>query len=451
MSVTASKLEPIYPEPGADLGLLLEQRLSHPALQGVQAAARCSERMGVSAYVIGGPVRDMFLGWPVADIDVVVEGDGIGFAGELAAGEGAKMVPYARFGTALVVLPGGFKIDVTTAREERYVKPGALPTVEPGSLEKDLYRRDFTINAMAIRLGPQGYGRFVDTYEGRRDLKEGRIRVLHDGSFRDDPTRILRAVRFETRYGFQIEEETYQLLTDAVRQDMLQEVSRQRLREEIVAVLKEERGGAAVSRLHEAGVWQNLFGADFQLPQEVEELFQRGDEAIGWYEGLNKDIKLLEVEPWIVRWLLLIGENPHETVERITTEYHLGRIALRCATELMEYTSPVIFCFQTGDQTNNSTLYRVLGGLDPETMICLIARSKTEDAYRLAERFLLDLRPMDMLISGSDLKELGMREGPSMGWVLDQLFDAQLDGVIVSREEALAKARQLIERAGSAL
>jgi len=406
--------------------------------------------MGVPAYVVGGPVRDMLLGWPGADIDVVVEGDGIGFATELATGEGGKMVPYARFGTALVVLPGGFKIDVTTARDERYVKPGALPTVEPGSLDKDLYRRDFTINAMAICLGPQGYGRFVDTYEGRRDLEAGLIRVLHDGSFRDDPTRILRAIRFETRYGFRIEEGTYQLLTDAVRQDMLHEVSRQRLREEIVKVLMEERGGAAVSRLHEVGVWQNLFGADFRLPPEVEELFKRGDEAISWYEELYAESKLIKVEPWIVRWLLLMGENPPETVERITSEYHLGRVALRCTTELMEYISPVLFCFQTGDQTNNSTLYRVLGGLDPETMICLIANSGTEDAYRLAERFLLDLRPMEMLVSGSDLKELGMREGPSMGWVLDQLFDAQLDGVIVSREEALAKARQLIEIAGDA-
>ena len=444
MSDIPSALEPLYPEPGADLGSILDERLTSAAFDAAQAVVRCSRSLGIPSYAVGGPIRDMLLGRSVTDIDVVVEGDGISFAGELAAGEKGKMVEYARFGTALVVLPGGVKIDVATAREERYVKPGALPAVEPGSLDRDLLRRDFSINAMAVRLGPDEYGRFVDTYGGIRDLEAGLIRVMHDGSFTDDPTRILRAVRFETRYGFSIEDRTYRLLEDAVRSAVLAEVSRQRLREEIVAVLKEEEAHSAVSRLYEAGVWKDLFGSDYRLPKKLEERFQSADEAIVWYSELAEEHGLTGARPWLVRWLLLMSDTPLGTTERITSKFHLGRTALKSISELKERLEKVRRFLETGDFGSKSTLYRMMEGLAPETMIYTVAVSGREDTLHRIEQFLLELRPIEAWVNGNDLKVMGLPEGPLMGRLLAQLFDAQLDGIIRTREEAHREARKIV-------
>lgn len=447
MSAKSPASESIFPNRGSNLDSILEERLTPASLSAAKAAARCSNRLAVPAYIVGGPVRDMLLGWPVTDIDVVVEGDGIRFAGELAAVEGGKMVEYSRFGTALVIFADGTKVDVATAREERYVKPGALPTVKPGSLDGDLRRRDFTINAMAIRLGPDDYGLFIDTYGGTGDLKSGRIRVMHPGSFRDDPTRILRAVRFESRYRFSIDEETISLLAEAVGDRMLDEVSRQRLREEIAAVLKEDYASEAVNRLHATGVWQALFGEEFILPGQAEVLFKRADEATGWYSRLAAEHRLHDAVPWIVRWLSLMSEAPPGMAENITAEFHVGKAAQKCVSELNERRSKLVRFAEIGTEGTRSALYRLMEGLAPETLIYMIAASTREDITREVEQFLVDLRSIEALVNGNDMKELGIPESPLMGNLLERVFDMQLDGTVKNREEALKAARKLISSA----
>lgn len=445
-----SETGPIIPEPGVDLGGLLQERLSREALLATDAARRCSERTGVPAYIVGGPVRDILLGRIAIDIDVVVEGDGIGFASDLASSEDAGMVPYSRFGTALVALPGGITIDVTTARSEKYVRPGVLPEVEPGSLDRDLYRRDFTINAMAIRIGPDNYGEFIDPYRGSLDLKEGLIRILHDGSFRDDPTRILRAVRFRARYCFELDDRTRQMLLRAVDDRMLDEVSRQRLREEIVAILKERKPESSIEELQDAGILEGMFGEDFVFPAHSFSKFRTAEETIGWYASLAEECEYPPAEPWIVRWLLLTGESSPGAARQISDRYHIGQAAIKSITELENNRDRLLELFTVPHDVPNSLIYRSLMPLAPESLILLAAADEGGGAREVIERFIGDLSRVKPWIKGADLVQMGIGEGPMIGTILEEVFSAQLDGIVCSTEDALELARQLAEKTDDA-
>jgi tRNA nucleotidyltransferase (CCA-adding enzyme) len=225
--------------------------------------------LGYSAFIVGGTVRDIILGVRNFDLDIVVEGppdrtpgeqgsviragDAIRLGRLIARGLSGTIVIHERFGTCTVVAKDGLKIDFATARKEAYERPGALPTVESSSIKDDLARRDFTINAMAISLNKENFGRLIDFFGGRRDLANGRIKVLHDKSFIDDPTRIFRCIRFESRPGFSIEAKTLRLAKEAIKKGMPQKVSAQRIRNELILILKEEGRLKALERLSSLG------------------------------------------------------------------------------------------------------------------------------------------------------------------------------------------------------
>ena len=205
----------------------------------IEIIGKTADKLEVSAYIVGGPVRDKLLGISNSDLDFVVEGDGIKFAGVLNKKLKGKLTTYKAFGTATIELKGN-RIDVVTSRKETYKYPAAYPTVKPGNIKDDLFRRDFTINAMAIGLNKKNSGKLTDFYGGQKDLKKGIIRVLHDKSFMDDPTRIFRAIRFSVRFGFKIEPHTKKLIKEAVSGGFLGEVNAGRIRKEIELFLKEK-------------------------------------------------------------------------------------------------------------------------------------------------------------------------------------------------------------------
>ena len=205
----------------------------------IKIVGKIADELKVPAYIVGGPVRDKLLGIENLDLDFVVEADGIKFAEALNKTLKGKLTVYKAFGTATIELKGK-RIDIVTARKETYKRPAAYPAVKPGRIKDDLFRRDFTINAMAIAVNKKGLGRLVDFYNGRKDLKKGLIRVLHDKSFMDDPTRIFRAVRFSVRFGFKIEPHTKKLMKEAVSDGLLGEVNAGRIRKEVESFLKEK-------------------------------------------------------------------------------------------------------------------------------------------------------------------------------------------------------------------
>ncbi|MGH7429959.1 MAG: polya polymerase, partial [Candidatus Methylomirabilaceae bacterium] len=229
----------------------------HPRSREVLEAA-CAIAAPRPIYAVGGYVRDLLLGVPTLDIDLVVEGDAIALAGRLGASLKASVVSHPRFGTAGLRLPEGIRIDIAAARAERYPGPATLPEVRPARLLEDLARRDFSVNAMAARVGCRRFGRLVDPFSGWDDLRRGLIRVLHDRSFIDDPTRIFRAARFESRYNFAIAHETARLLTAAVQERAMASLAGSRIFAELSLIAKEPSLIRIIRRLSDLGVFVSV-------------------------------------------------------------------------------------------------------------------------------------------------------------------------------------------------
>ncbi|MCQ9207856.1 MAG: hypothetical protein NG712_00510 [Omnitrophica bacterium] len=227
---------------------LVERRLPAYIFRLIRKIGRVAQEHGLSAYLVGGCARDLLLGVKNLDLDIVVEGDALVLVRLLKKKIKLNLVTYPRFGTATVTLPDGFKIDFASSRKEHYPRPASLPTVTPGAIREDLYRRDFTINTLAVKINRHGFGELLDLFCGQKDLKTGKIRVLHNRSFIDDPTRILRAIRFEQRYNFNIEPKTLKLIRQAVSLGLLKRLTRFRLGREFILLLKEKRPLAAILR-----------------------------------------------------------------------------------------------------------------------------------------------------------------------------------------------------------
>ena len=229
--------------------------LDGQSLEIVREVGRLAQTLRMKAYLVGGPVRDLALKRPNSDLDISVEQKGIALAQAFAALRHGKVVTYPAFGTATVVLPGGRHVDFATARKEVYARPGAFPKVIFAKIKDDLLRRDFTVNAMAVAIGPRSWGKLVDPFGGLDDARAKRIRVLHARSFLDDPTRILRAARFISRLHFFVERGTFKLLKAAVRAGALDTIKPQRSLKEYDKILKEDHPQPALKRLKSWGIY----------------------------------------------------------------------------------------------------------------------------------------------------------------------------------------------------
>ena len=224
--------------------------LNSKSLDLVRTIGLLAQEHGVEAYLVGGPVRDLMLGAANVDLDIAVEGNGIRLAEAFASlDEAAEITCYPAFKTATVQLADGSLVDFATAREETYARGGAFPAVKPSDIKKDLYRRDFTINAMAVSINPARWGKVIDPFHGMVDLRAKRIRVLHEKSFLDDPTRILRAARFKARLGFSVEAKTLRLLKAAVKIKVLDSIKPQRYLKDFNKILKEPKAQLGIKCL----------------------------------------------------------------------------------------------------------------------------------------------------------------------------------------------------------
>ncbi|MBC7324526.1 MAG: CCA tRNA nucleotidyltransferase [Moorella sp. (in: Bacteria)] len=254
--------------------MLLYQRLFNRNQLHILAQARkIAPAKGRKVFLVGGTVRDLLLGRPEVDLDLAVEGDGLLFARALAKRLGGRLAFHERFLTATVYWAGE-RVDVVTTRREYYPRPGALPEVEPAPLAADLGRRDFSVNAMALPLGARDLEEILDPFAGREDLTRKRLRVLHSGSFRDDPTRLIRGARFISRMKFSWEEETCSLARQALAAGCLETINPKRLWQEFILLLKERRPAVAWEVLIDLG-WRGLPGAgipDVEAARRAEKL-----------------------------------------------------------------------------------------------------------------------------------------------------------------------------------
>ncbi|MGC9360054.1 MAG: CBS domain-containing protein [Anaerolineae bacterium] len=434
---------------------LLETSLPRPLHALLMKARDAANDLGYSLYIVGGFVRDLLLGAPNLDLDMVVEGDAIHLARVLAPQLKAHVRSHARFGTAKVILNGERdamvppSLDFVTARTEFYERPTELPQVERSSIKQDLYRRDFTINTMAICLDRDRYGELLDFYGGKRDLEQGTIRVLHNLSFVEDPTRILRAVRFEQRLDFEIEPRTAELMTDAL--DLIDRVTGDRLRHELYLLLAEEEPERGLERLHQIGVLQQIHPA-LRTTRHTAQLFERmrarhdaieetkdvSPPAYGSDEPTPPSLGLCYLA------LLTSQMNATELAELVQRLL----IPDRDAKLLHE----VMALRESLDQLNSdamlpSAIRRLLGPYSREARVVLSVLSQEPRVIRRLRMYDEEIAHVSPSVDGHYLRELGLPPGPVYAEILAHVRDALLDGRIETLKEEQALARRLADAA----
>jgi len=283
---------------------LLKKRVPQKIMDILVEAGKLACRMGWSIFIVGGFVRDLLLGNENLDIDLVIEGDGIFYAKKLAEKLETCVTLHTDFGTATLNLSENFRLDIATSRREFYPRPAALPRVKPAPLREDLFRRDFTVNAMAISIDPSDFGRLIDFFGGKRDLENHRVRVLHPESFMDDPTRIFRAIKFEQRYGFRLDETTERLLKQALKRGVFQHLSGKRIKEELIQVLEEDRPERNIRRMQELGVLK-VIHPGICLTSSREEILDQLVDMIARYEVLTGK----RSRRWLIRLSVLLHDK----------------------------------------------------------------------------------------------------------------------------------------------
>ncbi len=419
------------------LARMMKERLPAWALEMLKGAGLTAESLGLRAYVVGGFVRDLLLNRENLDIDIVIEGgDGISFAEAFAKERGLKVRPHQRFKTAVVIFPDGFKVDVATARLEYYEKPGALPTIEQSSLKLDLYRRDFTINTLAVALNPRRFGELIDFFGAQKDIKDKTIRVLHNLSFVEDPTRMLRAVRFSEKFAFKLGKHTLNLIKNSVKLDMLSRLSGARLLDEIKHILEEDAIAVkSLWRLHELGILK-LIHKGITWDEQREEFLERAREAITWHELLyTRD----RAEAWLVMYLALTdGLSDSEYFSLIKRLMINGR---KNMTVLESRRSGIEALKKVKSMRKNSDLYGLLSEVPLEVELYLLAKSDDEAVRKTLSFFLRELKYAKTDLKGKDLLKMGIKAGPAMGEILKLLLKKKLDNELPERndEEAFVK------------
>ncbi len=368
-------------------------------------------------YLVGGVVRDLLLGYPNFDLDLVVEGDAAKLAQQVAEISQVKLLIHHRFGTAKLRYEN-FTLDLTTARNETYARPGALPAVTPGTLKDDLMRRDFSINTMAISLASNDYGELVDPHNGKSDLEHHLIRILHPGSFRDDATRILRGVRYEQRFGFEFEAQTAHLLRRDV--PMLDTISGDRIRHELELIFKEKQPELTIKRLSELGVLPRISS------------FLKGDGLIAEQFDKARRLKKPTQLPSLYFCLLIYSfseKGIEQFLIRLNMPSNLSRAmrdTLNLKTKLLILDKPLL---------KPSQIYYLLREYEPLAIQANAIASESSIVRHHLQLYLTKLRYVRTSLDGEELKRLGITAGPKMGKVLQILHKAKLDGEISTKAD----------------
>lgn len=413
------------------------------------------ERLGYAVYVVGGFVRDLLLnraseGVRALDMDIVIEGDAIAFAEHMQARYGGRVVAHRRFGTAkwlldditndLIPTPAGKgslppHLDFVTARTEFYTEPTVLPTVELSNIKLDLHRRDFTINTLAFCLNPDRWGDLLDFYGGLADLERGLVRVLHSLSFVDDPTRILRAVRYEQRFGFQIEPRTLELLQAAA--ELLDRVTPTRLRHELERILQEAAPEKSLQRLADLGVLTHILPG-LTVESWVVEQFAHLRTVLGQADA---DPRLLNAPLDHLYWGLWTMRLPPAVGLALPERLGLSRAVEQLISDL--YTLQEHLPGLVDPQASPSQIVATLDKIAPIAQALLLATGVEPAIAEVLRRYTVAWRHIRPELTGADLKALGLPPGPLYGKILTRLRTARLDGLIGTRAEEVALAKAI--------
>lgn len=426
---------------------LVHEQLPDWCLDILHFAGLTAVKMNYKAYIVGGIVRDILLRKKNLDLDIVIEGDGIKFAREFArtykltgkTPKPIKVMAHEKFKTAVLVFPDGFKMDIATARLEYYENPGALPTVELSSLKLDLYRRDFTINSMAVCLNEfdrnknkdSNFGDLIDYFGGMSDLKLKKIRVLHNLSFVEDPTRVLRAVRLSVRYGFTLTKHTENLIKNTVKIEDFKEMVLFRMGIELRSILEEPKAVSSVKMLSELNMLA-LIDEKIKYNRTRELLLYKAKEVISWYRLLYKDDRINE---WFVVFTVLTMDLSDNDLVKLIKRLKLeGRNTLKLIRQ-----RPLAFQalekLKEKRQPPKSEVYMALKGLSTELILFIMAYTKREALKKALSNYITELKDLRPLTTGTELKKIGFTAGPKMGEILEELLIMRLDGKVKTKKD----------------
>ncbi len=403
-------------------------------------------------FVVGGFVRDILLGVKNFDIDIVIEGDAISFGRKLAKILKGSLVIYRKFGTSTVIMdwPKGirkpnrarprFKIDFATARKESYEKAAALPTVEFSPLKDDLERRDFTINAMAASLNKGSFGQLIDFFGGEKDLEHGVIKVLHDASFIDDPTRIFRAVRFEQRFGFRIDKYTQNLIKNAIQEGMFSKTQHHRIRDELILMLREEEPIKAISRMRELHELRFIH-KKIAVRKSTKYLFGKIRNAFEWYD--KSSFKRRHIDLWLIYLMALLENLDFSETKAICEKFGFRRstrIRLLSSTKNGKSalkSLPV-------KSIRPSKIYNILEPLSFEEILFIRAGTKNKLVLSRIREFFAGYNRVRIKIGGEDLKKLKIKPGPLYTKLLLAVLHKKIDGEVKTKHEELEFVKRLL-------
>jgi len=418
-----------------NLNSLMVDCLTRPMLQLLQKIGEVADEAHVNAFAVGGFVRDLLLKKRNLDLDIVVEGNGIEFAKHLAGRLGGRYRTHERFSTAMVLMADGFKIDIATARLEYYEYPAALPTVELSSIKLDLYRRDFTINAMAVQLNPQQFGTLIDFFNCQNDLKQKEIKVLHNLSFVEDPSRIFRAIRFEKRMNFTMAPHTARLIRNAVKMQLFGKAADTRFFSEIRLIFSEENPIPAIQRMAEFNLFQFLWPdlkPHLKIDRRFLHILVQAQRAIDWYRLLYLKE---ECDNWIVYLLAIMGRSKIEVLEGFCKRFLVPQKTSDSLVWQKMHADKVANLLARRNSLRNSEIYWLLQDLDIEGLLYIMAIARKSTVKKAVSNFVTEMRQAETLISGRDLMALGYQPGPAFKIMLNDLLDARLDGLVRSKNE----------------
>lgn len=431
-----------------NLSNIIRDRFPPYVVEMLRLAGEVADSMGFVAYLVGGSVRDLIMGQENLDIDIVIEGDGISFAKEYGRRLGAKVRTHERFGTAQVFTKE-LKIDVATARTEYYESPAALPTVETSSIKKDLYRRDFTINTLAIKLTPKDFGLLIDFFGGQRDIKEKTIRVLHNLSFIEDPTRAFRAIRFSERFGFKLSKHTEALIRSALRMNLFEKLSGTRIYEELLLTFHETEPVRTLKRLSEYGLLK-VIHPDIHFDKRMESVLQGIHDTLSWFNltTTSEELSLLWGTPapprerpdkGILYLMALVSgldeEGREIALSRLQTPPRLKELIINGLSKAMG----LIKMLPLNDPIR---IYRSMHDLSLETLLFALAIASDEAKKKEISYYLLYLRYIKPIVKGEDLMRLGIKPGPIYSEVLKTVLEEKLKGKLKTKEEEIEFIRE---------
>lgn len=395
----------------------------------IEAIGAIAAHQDQHLYLVGGAVRDLLLERATFDLDLTVDGDAIALAQLLANTTQGRLTVHARFRTASLRWKE-WRIDLATIRSETYDRPGALPRVKPGSLADDLFRRDFTINAMAIQLSPGRYGELVDLYGSQNDLEQGLIRILHEKSFTDDATRIWRALRYEQRLGFQIGPKTLGLLKRDMA--MLDAISGDRTRHELELILKETYPEKVFLRAEELQVLSKL---------------QPGLKASNWLSERFEQARQVSSPtppPASLYMALLTYTLSVEQLEQMIARLKLSRQLSQVLRDTCQLRTDIETL--AAPDLKPSRIYEVLHGYSPAAITAASIATDSPEASRNIHEYLVRLRYIKPVLTGENLKNMGLAPGPRISETLERLRAARQDGEVSNRQEEERLAREWLRR-----